>query len=229
MIERSAGARLEGMTLLVPLLAAAAMSLSLESVRGHVERGELDEALLLLEGKAFTEPERPEAARLMAEAARLALRSDDFLVALHLAQMAQRNNENEPLAAEIAARASFAQEQFDAAERYSERWLEISGRAPEARLLAAELAITQAEWKQVLDLTDGLRASQFDPARGIRLGEIRQQAQQELHQLRVGRSRTKAIEAQLQQRSDRRRSVPTSKAHFSPEAQKLKVRRSCGR
>jgi glutaredoxin len=165
------------MTSLLLLALAAA---PLEDARAHLKAGRLDEVLFALEGKSWSEAEKPQAAQLLGEAAGESLAKHDELLGLQFAQMALKLDPGQAGALEVAARSSLKEQQFATAEEYADRWLTVEPKSPSARLLRAELAFEAGEWSLVLRQLD-----QAKPLKGEKAGVaavLRAKAAQELAQ-----------------------------------------------
>jgi len=137
------------------LLIALAVS-PVEAAKAHLQRGELDEVPFDLEGKTLKAAEQPEAVKVLAETSKAALAKKDDNLALMTAQMALKLDAKSPLALEAAARAAFAQQEFETAERRADAWLAVEPGSAAARQLRAELAAEAGEWDTVLAHTGGL-------------------------------------------------------------------------
>ncbi len=188
----------------------------LDAARRHLADGKLDDVLFDLDGKTFAEAERPLAASVLAAAARAGLEKKDFVLALQFAQMALRLDKKEPLALETGARASLVQKQFDPAEDYADRWIAQAPKAGEPRLLRAEIALEEGEWKKVIALTREVDARLLSAADRQRLLVVVQSAMKELGERDAARSQAKTmeieLEAQLKAAVSNARSLPPSRA-----------------
>ncbi len=139
------------LTLLVTLCVAAT---PLETARDHLKAGRLDDVLFALDGKTFDDADKPKAAALLGEAAEAANKKKDDVLALQFAQTALSLDKSQPKALEAAARASLAQQLYDAAEKYADRWVLAERTNPSARVLRAQLAVEAGEWDVALDQLD---------------------------------------------------------------------------
>lgn len=184
-------------TLLALLALAAAPPVPLDLAKRHLAAGKLDEVLFELDGKTFSEVERPGAAAVLAEAARASLDANDLVLALQFAQMALRLEKSQPLALEIGARASLKQKQFDPAEDYADRLIAQAPKAAAPRLLRSEIALEEGEWAKVIALTrqvDPLALSQADRDR---LLSLVQAASRELDERDASRAQARSLQDQL--------------------------------
>lgn len=184
----------------------------LEAAKRHLAEGKLDDVLFDVEGKAFSEAERPGAAAVLAEAARLAAEAKDPVLALQFVQMALRQDKNQPLALETGARTCLAQKQFDPAESYADRLVALDPKAPRPRLLRAEVALEEGEWAKVVELTAAADPEGLSAADRARLAAVLETASRELKDRETARSASKALERQLAAQAARLRHEPPAKA-----------------
>lgn len=183
--------------LLIALLAAS----PLETARGHLDAGKLDDVLFELDGKSFSADEKPKAAALLGEAAKKAYAKKDDLLALQFSAMALKLDAAQPQALEAAARGSFRQQQFEAAERYADQWLLTDVSSAPAHLLRAQLADAAGEWQLVVDHLDQAKLSGADAATAKTL---RAKAVKELAERRASRSAVASLERELAMASRQR-------------------------
>jgi tetratricopeptide (TPR) repeat protein len=116
-----------------------------------LKAGKLDDVLFALDGQTFTGDDKPKAAALLGDAAKAAVQKKDELLALQFAQMALKLDPKQPAALEAAARTSLSQQQFDAAEKYCDSWIEVEPENAQARLLRAQMAVDNADWQIAID------------------------------------------------------------------------------
>jgi tetratricopeptide (TPR) repeat protein len=154
------------------LLLFAAEPDALKKAQAHLDTGALDEVLFALDGKSFEGEQKARAAAMLGKAARKAQDARDLALALQFAQMALKHDQKEPLALEVAARASLAQEQFEPAEQYAERWVAATGQ-PVARLFRAQLAHQQGDWAFALKTLDGVAGAEATALRAKAEAELR--------------------------------------------------------
>ncbi len=145
------------MALIAALMIVLSSSPALESAKKHLAKGEASDVAFDLEGQTFSDAEKPEAAKVLAAASKSSLDAKDSVLALHCAQKAVKLAPKNAAALEAAARAAFAEEQFEAAEQYTESWLAMEPKNPQAHLLRAELASEAGEWTRVLSELQGLK------------------------------------------------------------------------
>jgi glutaredoxin len=124
------------------LIAASAPVLEAQK---HLSQHKLDEVLFDLQGKKLDGADAKEAARVLGKAAAASLA--DSLMSLQFAQMALKYDPNQLDALEAGARAAFAQQQFDLAEPYADRWIAASHHGSRARLLRAQIAVDEGDWQ----------------------------------------------------------------------------------
>lgn len=179
------------------LMVVAAPVAPLDEAKQALAAGQLDEVLFALDGKAFAEPQRPDAAAVLAEAARRALEKKDDVLALQFVQMALKLDKAQALALEIGARASLRQQQFDPAEAWADRLVALAPRAPLPRLLRAEIALEEGEWAKVVALTRDVDAKGLSLADRARLLALVQTASRELGEREAARAEAKTLEGQL--------------------------------
>lgn len=136
----------------------------LEAAKKHLLKGQADEVAFDLEA-GVPEADKAEAAKLLAQASKLALDGKDSVIALHCAQKALKLAPREPLALEAGARAAFAEQQFEAAEQYADGWILADPKSPAPHLLRAELAAEAGDWDRVLEELKGKRFDGDDAAK----------------------------------------------------------------
>ncbi len=129
-------------SLLSALLAA---STAIGDARAHLANHQLDELLFDLQGQSLKGRDALEAARLLGEAAKES--RADSLLSLQFAQRSIKLDAKQPLGLEFCARAALAQQQFDLAESCGDRWVRASQKSGRARLLRAEIALEEGDWK----------------------------------------------------------------------------------
>ena len=93
---------------MVALLLLVLAGSPLDAAKKHLAAGKLDDVLFDLDGKTFTDAEKPMAAQVLGSAARAGLDAKDYVLSLQFAQMALRLDKAEPLAdvATVAASAT---------------------------------------------------------------------------------------------------------------------------
>lgn len=199
---------------MVGLLVLVLAGSPLDAAKQHLAAGKLDDVLFDLDGKTFSEAEKPLAAQVLASAARAGLDAKDLVLSLQFAQMALRLDKAEPLALETGARASLAQQQFDPAEDYSDRWMAAEPKNGAARLLRAEIALEEGEWAKVVELSRDLDARTLSEADRKRLVVVVRSAMKELGERDAARAEAKSLqvqlEAQMKTAVTSARSLPTS-------------------
>lgn len=190
---------MEAMTtaLLVALLAAS----PLESARSHLDAGKLDDVLFDLDGQKFEGDDKPKAAALLGEAAKKAYGKKDDLLALQFASMALKLEPAQAQALEAAARGSFRQQQFEAAERYADQWVNQDLTNASAHLLRAQLAEEAGDWQLVVDHLDQAKLAGADAAKAKTL---RAKAVKELAERRASRSAVASLDRELAEAMKRR-------------------------
>jgi len=122
----------------------------------------------------------PDTAERLAALARENLDAGDTTMALFLAQRALRLQRDLADAAEIAARACLAQQEFGAAEDYARRWLDATGRSAAALMLSARIAFAQGEWERAVAFADATQADKLAPADRAARDELRTLAKAEV-------------------------------------------------
>jgi glutaredoxin len=199
---------------MVALLLLVLAGTPLDAAKKHLAAGKLDDVLFDLDGKTFGEKEKPDAAQVLASAARAGLDAKDYVLALQFAQMALRLDKAEPLALEAGARASLAQKQFDPAEDYSDRWMAVDPKNGAARLLRAEIALEEGEWAKVVELSRDLDARTLSEADRKRLLVVVRSAMKELGERDAARAEAKTLqlqfEAQVRSAVTSARTIPTA-------------------
>jgi glutaredoxin-like YruB-family protein len=178
-------------TLTLCLLAAA----PLETARDQLNNGQLDELLFTLDKQTFSEDEKPKAAALLSEAAQAAAKKNDDLLALQFAQMSLAIDPAERKALEVAARTSLKQQQFEAAERYADRWVLADVDNGSARLLRGELAVEAGEWDVAIDQLD--QATKLKGAEAEKAKKLKAKASKELKDRKTALSTVAALEKQM--------------------------------
>jgi glutaredoxin len=187
----------------------------IELARQHMLQGQLEETLFDFQGRSFAGLDRLAASEVMIKAASLAIERKDDLLALQFAQMALQANPDQPVALHIAATLSLNQEQFTAAENYSDRWMRVDPTSSPAKLLRAQIASMQGEWERVLGLVDHLAESGFDENERKLLAALRTRARDEIAQRDQGIENLHAMERQLTAAS---RSANEAARRPAPEA-----------
>lgn len=177
---------------LILLLALAASPL--ETAQGHLKAGKLDDVLFALDGQTFTGDDKPKAAALLGDAAKTAVQKKDELLALQFAQMALKLDPKQPAALEAAARTSLSQQQFDAAEKYCDSWIEVEPENAQARLLRAQMAVDNADWQIAIDQ---LATAKFTGADAKKAQLIKTKATKELSDKKSSQSAVAALERQI--------------------------------
>jgi glutaredoxin len=148
----------------VALLLVVSASPPLEAAKKHLAKGQADEVAFDLEA-SVPDPDKAEAAKVLAQASKLALLGKDSVIALHCAQKALKLAPREPFALEAGARAAFAEQQFEAAEQYADGWILADPKSPAPHLLRAELAAEAGDWDRVLEELKGKRFEADDVAK----------------------------------------------------------------
>ena len=187
------------MTALLLLLLAAA---PLDTAREHLKAGRLDDVLFALDGKTFEGGDKAKAATLLGEAAQGAMAKGDDFLALQFAQMALKLNPEEGRALEAAARASLKQQQFEAAERYADKWILTDVKNGSARLLRAELAAEAGEWAVVVEHLDQARLKGAEVQAGK---SLRAKAAKELDDKTLALSTVATLERQMAEAASKAR------------------------
>jgi glutaredoxin len=193
------------MSVLLVLVALSATPL--ETAQSHLKAGKLDDVLFALDGQAFTGDDKPKAAALLGDAAKAAVAKKDELLALQFAQMALKLDPKQPAALEAAARTSQAQQQFEAAERSCDTWIEVDGANAQARLLRAQLAVDNADWQVALDQ---LAAAKFSGTDSKKAQLIKTKATKELSDKKSSQSAIAALEKQIADASKARDNEPAT-------------------
>jgi len=178
-------------SLLLLLLTAA----PLDAARDHLKAGQLDDVLFDLDGKTFAEDDKPKAAALLGEAAQAAVKKADDLLALQFAQMALKLDPVEVNALEAAARTSLKQQQFEAAEKYADRWILADLKSGAARLLRAELAVEAGEWDLAVDQLDQGKFARGPEAEKAKA--LRAKASKELKERKASLTSIATLERQI--------------------------------
>lgn len=189
------------------LLLLALSATPLETAQSHLKAGKLDDVLFALDGQTFTADDKPKAASLLGDAAKAAVAKKDELLALQFAQMALKLDPKQPAALEAAARTSQSQQQFEAAERYCDTWIEVDGTNAQARLLRAQLAVDNADWQLAIDQ---LAAAKFSGADAKKAQLIKTKATKELSDKKSSQSAIAALEKQIGEASKARDKEPAS-------------------
>jgi glutaredoxin len=184
------------------LLVLAAAPSPLAAAREHLAAGKLDEVLFDLDGKPLDEGDKPAAAEVLAKAGQAALKANDSVLSLQFAQMALRMRPTELLALEVGSRAARAQQQYGPAEDYADRWLKGS-HSPRAKLLRAELATDQGDWKEGLDLVTGVHDRDLPPEERPRLKLVHETCEKEIAERRSTTSEVKSMEARMEAAAER--------------------------
>lgn len=177
------------------LLAFAALVLAaspLEEAKGHLKAGRVDEVFFALDGKALTDAEKPEAAKVLADAGKRALANKDAVMSLQLAKMAAKLKPDLAPALEVGSRASRALEQFSDAEGLADQWLKAEPDSADAAVWRAELAIDAGDWSHALALLDGVKGKPPAQARALR-----SRAEKELAARQTGLSGLRQLERDL--------------------------------
>jgi glutaredoxin len=179
------------LTFLVTCALAAA---PVDVAREQLKLGKLDEVLFALDGKTVTGADVPKAAEVLGDAALAALGQRDFIFALQFAQMALKYDGKQPRALEAAARASFAQQEFAAAEGYADKWILAEPANGSARLLRSQLAVEAGEWAVAVDQLDAAKLTGAD----VEVGKaLRAQAQKEVNEKKAALSTVASLEKRL--------------------------------
>ena len=187
------------MTALLLLLLAAA---PLDTARDHLKAGRFDDVLFALDGKTFEGADKARAATLLGEAAQGAMAKGDDFLALQFAQMALKLNPEEGRALEAASRASLKQQQFDAAERYADKWILTDVKNGAAHLLRAQLAAEAGEWGVVIDHLDQAKLKGAEAAVGKAL---RTRAAREIDDKSTALSTVATLERQMAEAASKAR------------------------
>ena len=189
------------MTALLLLLLAAA---PLDTAREHLKAGRFDDVLFALDGKTFEGADKAKAATLLGEAAQGSMAKGDDFLALQFAQMALKLNPEEGRALEAAARASLKQQQFDAAERYADKWILTDVKNGSAHLLRAQLAAEAGEWAVVVDHLDQAKLKGPEAAVGKAL---RARATREIDDKSTALSTVATLERQMAEAASKARAT----------------------
>lgn len=198
---------------------------SLAVAREHLERGELDDVLLVLEAAEFPRSRAKEVAETLADAASDALDKRDDILSLALSHASLLRDPSEPLALATAARASLNLQQFGPAKQYIRRFVSLRPRAPMAKLLSAEDAYADRDWNRTLSHLRGLKTDGFNEMDALRVEELWHHSERELAELRAEREIRNAKPSRA--RYSPRRTKSHFRQHVSPE--RIVRRRSCGR
>ncbi len=134
------------------------VSPALTEAKKHFEAGKIDDVFLALENQKLAAEDKAPAAELLAKASAAALEKKDGVMALSLAELALKQNKDHPGGLESAARASLSVEQFEQAEKYSDRWIKVDGKSAAARVLRAELAFEAADWQIAIDQLSAVKS-----------------------------------------------------------------------
>jgi glutaredoxin len=145
------------LSLAFALVMVLSASPALETAKKHLAKGQFDEVAFDFEGAPVADPEKADAAKVLAQASKLALEAKDSVIALHCAQKALKLAPREAFALEAGARAAFAEQQFADAETYADGWILADPKSASAHLLRAELAAEAGEWDRVLEELKGKR------------------------------------------------------------------------
>jgi glutaredoxin 3 len=188
------------------LLVLAAAPSPLAAAREHLAAGKLDDVLFDLDGKPLDEGDKPAAAEVLAKAGQAALKGNDAVLSLQFAQMALRMHPTEPLALEVGARAARAQQQYGPAEDYTDKWLNGS-HSPRAKLLRAELATDQGDWKEGLNLVTGVHDRDLPTEERPRLKLVRETCEKEIAERRSITSEVKTMEARMEAAAERAKKI----------------------
>ncbi len=166
-----------------------------DEARAHLKAGKLDDVLFALDGKKLDGAEKAKGAQVLGEAAKAALEKKDPPLALQFAQMALKLDPKQTLALEAGSHAAKAQEQFETADSYADRWLEADPKSGEAHVWRAELAIAAGEWKRALAVLDGV---QLDPGLSARADAVKARANAELSDRDKGMSDLQGLQKQFE-------------------------------
>jgi glutaredoxin len=177
-----------------PLLTLVALSLAatpLDEAKDHLKAGRVDEVFFALDGKKLSDAEKPEAAKVLADAAKKSLEKNDGVMALQLAKMAGKLDPKNVGALEQGSRASRSLEQFQDAETMADAWLKAEPQSADAAVWRAELHLDAGEWTQALAL--------LDPAKNKspKAKELRTRAEKELASRQTAISGLRQLEREL--------------------------------
>lgn len=192
------------------LIALLASSAPLDAAKKHLAAGANDDVLFALDGQKLPAAEKPEAAKVLTAAGRAVLEKDAVL-ALQFAQMALKLQPAVPDTLELASRASFAQQLFEAAEGYADDWLISEPKSAAAHLLRAELAVEAAEWDRALHHLD------LAP-KEARAAALRKKAEGAKADRSGALSTVRALEKTLAQAAEKSRRAPAGPAAASGAA-----------
>jgi mycoredoxin len=184
----------------IALLLVLSVSPALDAAKKHLAKGQFDEIAFDFEGQNIPDGEKADAARVLAQASKLALEAKDSVIALHCAQKALKLAPRDALALEAGARAAYAEQQFADAETYADGWILADPKSSAAHLLRAQLAAEAGEWDRVLDELKGKKFDGDDAARAAALekkakGEKAAQQQQETGARKPGRGSSLVVAA----------------------------------
>lgn len=193
------------------LLLLALSATPLETAQGHLKAGKLDDVLFALDGQTFTGDDKAKAATLLGDAAKAAVQKKDDLLALQFAQMALKLDPKQAAALEAAARTSYAQQQFEAAERYCDTWIEVDGANGQARLLRAQIAVDNADWQVAID---HLQAAKLSGADAKKAQALKAKATKELSDKKSSQTAIAALEKQIAEAAKARANEPASARPF---------------
>ncbi|MBE2247950.1 MAG: hypothetical protein IAE78_00285 [Myxococcus sp.] len=189
------------------LLLLALSATPLETAQTHLKAGQLDDVLFALDGQTFTGDDKPRAASLLGDAAKAAVQKKDELLALQFAQMALKLDPKQTAALEAAARTAASQQQFEAAERYCDTWIEVDPANAQARLLRAKLAVDNADWQIALDQ---LADAKLTGADAKLAAQLKARASRELSDKKSSQTAIAALERQIAAASRARDKQPSS-------------------
>lgn len=195
--------------------------------RAHLERGELDDVLLVLDSAEFPRSRAKAVAETLADAASDALDQRDDILSLALAHASLVHDPNEPLALATAARASLNLQQFAPAKQYIRRFVALRPRSPMAKLLSAEEAYVDREWNRTLSHLRGLKTDGFNDLDALRVEELMHHSEEELAERRAERQIRTATPKPA--RYTPRGTKSHFRQHVNPNPPRLIRRSSCGR
>ncbi len=199
------------------LLAGAAPERPLDAAKAHLAKGDLDGVLFALGDLKLPDSDKGAAADVLGAAAFQAWDKKDPIFALQFAQMALRLNPDHAQALDVGARACLAQQQFDPAEKYADRLLEVSPRA-EARLLRAEIALQQGEWQKVVTLVKKIDPKALASDDRAHLAKLLETATKELRERQEGLEQAIKMQKQLEAAAERAKREPPTARESAPRA-----------
>ena len=132
---------------MLALIALLLASPALDQARAALDAGKLDGVLFALEKKDAVLKDKGKAAgALLVDAARLASARGDKPLALQLAQMALRRDEQSGAALKLLGEWSLKESEFNLAIKYGTRWTQAEPQSDEARRFLARAEDLERSW-----------------------------------------------------------------------------------